>query len=976
MKRKDQNKNESYIQLENLKHAKTKTSAGSSRSQDGESRHSRFNLVDDMKRTKDFQKTTDENASPPPGWDSDDINRSTAKYEQVRAEQVRVAFKTMAGEHPERVNMREFMSACHALGVECTMAQIQEVFLEMDRDSKGYISLKDFEEFMKPHPEDDIVKVQRKLQMNITEISTDEEESESSDEFDFGDIEPDGCETLGTTFGQKYTVNFEDDSIKNYLVPGKEKRNAFVMRLDEGSKLAGQVLAGSKVEQVGTYNVIGLPFQQIVKLLNNEQPITIHFKNPRGIPPDELPEGFERDDPEEDMYQLLGSPDTDMDTMVSTEIMKAELPHYPLWQYPFLITHELLWVLVYWTIPFCLVLAVAFSLGALLCFYKLLLIIWDTEVRGWQSIKRRHFTGAFERVGNYLENIRIEKVKSSKRNSQKISTVGQIPSEPSTFAAWFVKFSCISCGDWTVKQVIDFMGQRLSKNWVLQFEKLRIDGSELEKYQTVEQLEEIDPDKAAADSLKRRRKMSKRISKQFGASYGLKIAKSIQAFIYSLFLGPMLILWMWTAWIRRTIDPSPMYGGSAVSSFATRIFHSPLPDEDECWPKLRHSPRRDTWRIRVFLTMEDESYSLLSYFITIIIMLLIFVSTAAYVFQTLPEYENNDVWEEIEWVVSICFTLEYGIRILMCRNMWAYFVDLMNMIDFLAVIPFWIEELSTRISGSGTGGGGSLLRVIRVIRLARVVRLLKSKRFAEYLEIFRKTLEESAESFGLLVTIVFLETIIFASLIFVTERGTYDEESGMWLGADGLETHFVSIPEAAYWCIVTMTTVGYGDQYPQTPWGKVVGCITMFTGLLVIALPVIIVGGNFEQVYQDHRKAKELQLKRERIIEAKGEKKLKQNALRRYEEGKRSVVELVTDVNRYLNKPNFLTYEHVQFFLAEDFDSRDRIEAVLRHKHGFAFLPQQIDKYKRFILYENYGKFLRKNNKMKMKVDRRKDVAM
>jgi len=966
-KRKDKNKNESYIQLENLSHAKKNKPAGNTKGQDGGNRHSRFNLVDDMKRTRDFQKTSDGNAGRI-SYDNDDMNRSEATNGSVRAEQVRVAFKTMAGEHPEQVNMREFMSACHALGVECTMAQIQEVFQEMDRDRKGYISLDDFVEFMKPHPEDDIVKVQRKLQMNITEISTDEEESESSDEFDFGDIEgPTEVGNLEAKFGPKYTVNFEDDSIKKYLVAGQDKRNAFVMRLEEGSKIAEKVMGGSRVEQVGSYNVIGLQFEHIMKLLSNK-PLTIVFKNPRGISSDEFPEGFEKDESDDDIYELLGTPDADTDTMGITESLKTKLPHYPLWKYPFLITGELLMVVLYWTTPFCLVLAFAFSLGQLICFYKLLRIIWDKDVRGWQSIKRRHFIGFFERVGNYLENIRIEKVKFNKRNSPKISNVGEIPHEPSTFAAWFVKFSCISCGDWTVEQVIDFMGQRLSKNWVLQFEKLRIDGSELEKYQTVEQLATIDPDPAAPDSPKRRKTMSKRIKKQFNSSCGLKIAKSIQALIYAQFLGPMLILWMWTAWIRRKIDPTK----TPVNSISSRIFHSPLPDQDECWPKLRHSPRRDTWRIRVFLTMEDESYSLLSYFITIIIMLLIFVSTAAYVFQTLPEYEDNDVWAEIEWVVSICFTLEYGVRILMCRNMWAYFVDLMNMIDFLAVIPFWIEWLSTKISGSGTGGGGSLLRVIRVIRLARVVRLLKSKRFAEYLEIFRKTLEESAESFGLLVTIVFLETIIFASLIFVTERGTYDEESGLWLRSDGLETHFVSIPEAAYWCIVTMTTVGYGDQYPITVYGKFVGCITMFTGLLVIALPVIIVGGNFEQVYQDHRKAKELQLKRERIIEAKGEKKLKQNALQRYEEGKRSVVTLVMDVNRFLNKPNFLTYEHVQFFLAEDFDSRDRIEAVLRHKHGFAFLPQQIDKYKRFILYENYGKFLRKNNKMKMKGDRRK----
>jgi hypothetical protein len=208
-----------------------------------------------------------------------------------------------------------------------------------------------------------------------------------------------------------------------------------------------------------------------------------------------------------------------------------------------------------------------------------------------------------------------------------------------------------------------------------------------------------------------------------------------------------------------------------------------------------------------------------------------------------------------------------------------------------------------------------------------------------------------------------LETIIFASLIFVTERGV--KIDGNWINMAGDPTKFNSIPMAAYWCIVTMTTVGYGDQYPISIPGKIVGCITMFTGLLVIALPVIIVGGNFEQVYQDHRKSKELEDKQNKIIEKFKRKDEQEEALKRYKRGKRSVIELAMEVNEFLQRPNFLTYDHVKHFLAEDFDSRDRIVAVLRHKHGFAFLPQQIDKYRRFILYESYGKYLRKGNKPK-----------
>eukprot|EP00495_Collosphaeridae_sp_1-RS-2012_P007467 TRINITY_DN7197_c0_g1_i1.p2 TRINITY_DN7197_c0_g1~~TRINITY_DN7197_c0_g1_i1.p2 ORF type:complete len:98 (-),score=22.00 TRINITY_DN7197_c0_g1_i1:252-545(-) len=81
--------------------------------------------------------------------------------------------------------------------------------------------------------------------------------------------------------------------------------------------------------------------------------------------------------------------------------------------------------------------------------------------------------------------------------------------------------------------------------------------------------------------------------------------------------------------------------------------------------------------------------------------------------------------------------------------------------------------------------------------------------------------------------------------------------------------------------------------------------ITMFTGLLVIALPVIIVGGNFEQVYQDHRKSKELEDKRDKIQEAVNRKELAKDALERYERGKRSVIELAMEVNDFLQRPNF-----------------------------------------------------------------------
>jgi len=955
-----------------------------------------FNLYNDMKKTKDFQKGDEQLTNRPPYYTSESegaengTEAGQTKSNEKTTEGVTVnynpdpdltltVFKTVAEENPDRINLREFVNACSALGIECNVNQMQEVFMEIDVHSKGYISMDDFISFLKPNEGDVIVNVRRKLQMNICELSTDEDQSDSSGDnyFEHGVMGEDAKAddggasggprpsqaTLQVTFGPKYTVKIDQEKIKPFLIPGTDMKNAFVKKIEKGSEMAKKVKSGSKVIQVNSYHVTGLAFDEIIRKISESTVLSLVFKHPDNISRDELPfDPYEEgEEPGQLVIPLLGSPPVENDSKAMSDRMKKELPSHPFWQYPILIIGELITILLYWTAPFLVVLSVAFSAGIFVGFYKLVRIIWDDECRGWTMIHKRHFNGIFKRVGEYINMLRNQWIEE---NSELNGSQGDSYDEPNVFASWFVKFSCIKCGDWKVKQVICYMGPLLNKEWVAVFQNMDIDGKTLEKYQTPELLEEIDPDYKARDSLKRRQKMAKHISKQFGQSIGLKIAKSIQAMFYCLFIGPMLIMWMWTAWIRREI-PEGTQVESASQWIKTHLFHSPLPVPADCWPSLRHSPKRDTWRIRVFLTMEDENYSHLSYFITITVMILIFVSTAAYVLQTLPDYEDDQIWNDIEWVVSVCFTVEYGIRILMCRDMWNYFIDLMNMIDFLAVIPFWIEWISIQVTGGTTGGGGSLLRVIRVIRLARVVRLLKSKRFAEYLAIFSKTLQQSMESFGLLVTIVFLETIIFASLIFVTERGVRDEVTGQWIRSDGYETHFPSIPDAAYWCIVTMTTVGYGDQVPITIPGKIVGCITMFTGLLVIALPVIIVGGNFEQVYQDHRKSKELEDKRIKIQEAVNRKELAKDALERYERGKRSVIELAMEVNDFLQRPNFLTYDHVKHFLAEDFDSRDRIVAVLRHKHGFAFLPQQIDKYRRFILYESYGKYLRKGNKPK-----------
>lgn len=166
-----------------------------------------------------------------------------------------------------------------------------------------------------------------------------------------------------------------------------------------------------------------------------------------------------------------------------------------------------------------------------------------------------------------------------------------------------------------------------------------------------------------------------------------------------------------------------------------------------------------------------------------------------------------------------------------------FFKDVMNTIDFLAIIPFFVT-LGTELARDKTSNKdpGMSLAIIRVIRLVRVFRIFKLSRHSKGLQILGQTLRASMRELGLLIFFLFIGVIIFASAIFFAE-------------ADHKDTTFVSIPGAFWWAVVTMTTVGYGDMYPETVWGKLVGSMCAIAGVLTISLPVPVIVSNFSYFY-------------------------------------------------------------------------------------------------------------------------------
>ena len=104
--------------------------------------------------------------------------------------------------------------------------------------------------------------------------------------------------------------------------------------------------------------------------------------------------------------------------------------------------------------------------------------------------------------------------------------------------------------------------------------------------------------------------------------------------------------------------------------------------------------------------------------------------------------------------------------------------------------------------------------------------------------------------------------ILFSSLLFMVESGTYDQEKQLYY-INGEPSDFQSLPLTFYWCVTTMTTVGYGDFYPITDLGRFIACVTMVSGLIIMSLPMTVIGSNFADEMDLLKEQQEVRLMRQ-----------------------------------------------------------------------------------------------------------------
>lgn len=226
------------------------------------------------------------------------------------------------------------------------------------------------------------------------------------------------------------------------------------------------------------------------------------------------------------------------------------------------------------------------------------------------------------------------------------------------------------------------------------------------------------------------------------------------------------------------------------------------------------SGHRSPWRARLHEVIFEADRPAGKAF-DVVLLLTIVVAVLAVVLESVQPIRarHGAALRVGEWILTILFTVEYGLRLVAVRRPLAYATSFYGVIDLLSILPTW---LSLFFAGTHS------LQVIRALRLLRVFRVFKVARYLSELDALVAAIRATRAKITVFLMTVLTLVLIMGALMYVIE---------------GADSGFDSIPRGIYWAIVTVTTVGYGDLAPRTFLGQAVAAAAMVLGYCMIIIP-------------------------------------------------------------------------------------------------------------------------------------------
>ncbi|KAG8455201.1 hypothetical protein GDO86_001409, partial [Hymenochirus boettgeri] len=264
-------------------------------------------------------------------------------------------------------------------------------------------------------------------------------------------------------------------------------------------------------------------------------------------------------------------------------------------------------------------------------------------------------------------------------------------------------------------------------------------------------------------------------------------------------------------------------------------------------------------RRRIWNVMEKPFSSVTAKAVAVASSLFVLVSVVAMTLNTVEDMQYQPLsglpsakpyLEHVETICITFFTLEYILRLISTPNPQHFVRSGLNAVDLIAILPLYLQlllETFTDEDRSGKGSSheheieavgrvGKLGQVLRIMRLMRIFRILKLARHSTGLRAFGFTLRQCYQQVGCLFLFIAMGIFSFSAMVYTVEH-------------DVPGTNFTSIPHSWWWAAVSISTVGYGDMYPETHFGRIFAFLCIAFGIILNGMPISILYNKFSDYY-------------------------------------------------------------------------------------------------------------------------------
>lgn len=216
-----------------------------------------------------------------------------------------------------------------------------------------------------------------------------------------------------------------------------------------------------------------------------------------------------------------------------------------------------------------------------------------------------------------------------------------------------------------------------------------------------------------------------------------------------------------------------------------------------------------------------------------VIVFLIVASVVAIILESFEELrlQYGQLFSVFEVITVIIFSIEYLLRLWTAdlkypalskaAARWRFVLSPMGLIDLIAILPFYLPLL-IRFD----------MRFMRMLRIFRLLRIFKLGRHSKSLVIINQIITEKRSELFLSVFVTLILLLLSATIMYNLEYQAQPDS-------------FPDIISTLWWAVATLTTVGYGDVYPITGWGKFIGGIIALLGVGLVAIPTGIISAAF-----------------------------------------------------------------------------------------------------------------------------------